>query len=226
MPLPDLDTTVGWSFGLEFDAVGRLYSGHNGGGTRGWHYVQGGFYQMQGVDPGKFGPPRNPYAFGDLPKMATEDEVVRFTHFGAFADGTAMPEPLRGMLFAIDPLHNEVIASKWIPHGSTFDTVDHGAVVKSSDVAFRPVYVANAPDGSLHVADMYEYYIAHGQHYQNQIDPTTGRIYRIAGEGMPLEKGYDLAAKSADELLALLGHLLAQGERWRPGPPVGTGQHT
>lgn len=196
----------GNTFGLEFDAFGRLYSGHNGGGTRGWHYVQGGFYQMQGVDPGKFGPPRNPYAFGDLPKMATEDEVVRFTHFGAFADGTAMPEALRGMLFAIDPLHNEVIATEWQAHGSTFDTVDHGAVVKSSDEAFRPVYLANAPDGSLHVADMYEYYIAHGQHYQNQIDPTTGRIYRIAGEGMPLETGYDLAAKSSDELIALLGH--------------------
>lgn len=200
----------GNTFGLEFDEVGRLYSGHNGGGTRGWHYVQGGFYQMQGVDPGKFGPPRNPYAFGDLPMMATKDEVVRFTHFGAFADGTAMPAPLRGMLFAIDPLHNEVIATKWLPRGSSFTTADHGAVVKSSDVAFRPVYLANAPDGSLHVADMYEFYIAHGQHYQNQIDPTTGRIYRVAGKGMPLEKGYDLSAKSSSELLDLLGH----GNKW------------
>jgi putative membrane-bound dehydrogenase-like protein len=43
----------GNTFGLEFDAQGRLYSGHNGSGTRGWHYVQGGFYLMQGVDPGK-----------------------------------------------------------------------------------------------------------------------------------------------------------------------------
>ena len=42
----------GNTFGLEFDAQGRLYSGHNGGSTRGWHYVQGGFYLMQGVDPG------------------------------------------------------------------------------------------------------------------------------------------------------------------------------
>ncbi len=196
----------GNTFGLEFDEVGRLYSGHNGGGTRGWHYVQGGFYLMQGVDPGKFGPPRNPYAFGDLPMMATKDAVVRFTHFGAFADGTAMPEPLRGLLFAIDPLHNEIIATKWNPRGSTFETVDHAAVVKSSDAAFRPVYLANAPDGSLHVADMYEFYIAHGQHYQNQIDPTTGRLYRVVGEGKALEKDIDLAAKSSADLVALLGH--------------------
>lgn len=196
----------GNTFGLEFDAQGRLYSGHNGGGTRGWHYVQGGFYQMQGVDPGKFGPPRNPYAFGDLPMMATTDPVVRFTHFGAFADGSAMPEKLKGLLFAIDPLHNEVIAAKWKPRGSTFDTVDHGVVVKSSDEAFRPVYIANAPDGSLYVSDMCEYYIAHGQHYQNQIDPTTGRIYRIAGEGAKLETDLNLVAKTSTELVALLAH--------------------
>lgn len=196
----------GNTFGLEFDSVGRLYSGHNGGNTRGWHFVQGGFYKMQGADPGKFGPPRNPYAFGDLPMMATKDPVVRFTHFGAFADGTAIPEPLRGMLFAIDPLHNEIIASKWQVRGSTFETVDRGAVVKSSDPAFRPVYLANAPDGSLHVADMYEFYIAHGQHYQNQIDPTTGRIYRVAGEGMELENELALSALSNDDLITLLDH--------------------
>ena len=196
----------GNTFGLEFDSVGRLYSGHNGGGTRGWHYVQGGFYLMQGVDPGKFGPPRNPYAFGDLPMMTTKDPVVRFTHFGAFADGTAMPEALRGMLFAIDPLHNEIIASKWQARGSTFETVDHGTVVKSTDPAFRPVYLANAPDGSLHVADMYEFYVAHGQHYQNQIDPTTGRIYRVAGEGMKLENELALSALTSDQLLSLLDH--------------------
>lgn len=196
----------GNTFGLEFDEVGRLYSGHNGGGTRGWHYVQGGFYLMQGVDPGKFGPPRNPYAFGDLPMMTTKDAVVRFTHFGAFADGTAMPEALRGMLLAIDPLHNEIIASKWVAHGSTFETVDHGTVVKSSDPAFRPVYIANAPDGSLHVGDMYEFYIAHGQHYQNQIDPTSGRIYRIAGEGMELENELALSELTSDQLVEVLGH--------------------
>src|SRR5262245_35096698 len=87
--------------GLEFDAAGRLHSGHNGGGTRGWHFVQGGFYLMQGIEPGKYGPPRNPYAYGDLPNMTTRDSVVRFTHFGAFADGTAMPSKYAGLLFAL-----------------------------------------------------------------------------------------------------------------------------
>jgi putative membrane-bound dehydrogenase-like protein len=196
----------GNTFGLEFDAQGRLYSGHNGGDTRGWHYVQGGFYQMQGVDPGKFGPPRNPYAFGELPKLRTSDRVVRFTHFGAFADGTAMPSKHAGLLFALDPLHNTITTSARLPRGSTFDTKDGEPALKSSDAAFRPVYIANAPDGSLFVADMYEFYIAHGQHYQNQIDPTTGRIYRLRGKDAALETDLNLAAKTDAELVALLGH--------------------
>ncbi len=196
----------GNTFGLEFDSLGRLYSGHNGGDTRGWYFMQGGFYRMQGVDPGKFGPPRNPYAFGELPHLATEDKLVRFTHFGAFADGSAMPDPLKGVLMALDPLHNEVIASRWIHRGANFETQDIGKVVKSSDPAFRPVYAANAPDGSIYISDMYEFYIAHGQHYQNQIDPTTGRIYRLADQTKPLEKDYSLATKTPAELLDLLGH--------------------
>jgi putative membrane-bound dehydrogenase-like protein len=196
----------GNTFGLEFDAQGRLYSGHNGGGTRGWHYVQGGFYQMQGVDPGKFGPPRNPYAFGELPQLKTDDKVVRFTHFGAFADGTAMPSKHAGLLFGLDPLHNLVTTSAWKPRGSTFETTDGEPALRSSDVTFRPVYAANAPDGSLFVADMCEFYIAHGQHYQNQIDPTSGRIWRLRGKDAALEADVDLASKSSAQLTALLAH--------------------
>jgi len=196
----------GNTFGLEFDAQGRLYSGHNGGGTRGWHYVQGGFYQMQGVDPGKFGPPRNPYAFGELPNMKTADRVVRFTHFGAFAEGTAMPSKYAGMLFGLDPLHNLVTTSVRTPRGSTFETADQEPALRSSDPAFRPVYIANAPDGSLYIADMYEFYIAHGQHYQNQIDPTTGRIYRLRGKDAVLESDVNLSSKSTGQLIALLAH--------------------
>lgn len=196
----------GNTFGLEFDAQGRLYSGHNGGGTRGFHYVQGGFFLMQGVEPGKFGPPRNPYAFGELPMMRTTNNAVRFTHFGAFADGTALPASYAGRLFALDPLHNVVLTSDRVPRGATFETVDGPPALRSDDETFRPLYIANAPDGSLFLSDMCEFYIAHGQHYQNQIDPTTGRIYRLRGKDAPLEKDTNLERKSADELIALLSH--------------------
>ncbi|MBI4624367.1 MAG: dehydrogenase, partial [Verrucomicrobia bacterium] len=193
-------------FGLEIDAQGRLYSGHNGGNTRGWHYVQGGFYLMQGVVPGRFGPPRNPYAFGDLPMMNTLTPVRRFSIFGAFAEGTAMPANRQGHLFTVAPLHNEMIESERLPRGSTFETKDVGRPLWSEDPAFRPVFAVNAPDGSLYVADFYEFYIAHGQHYQSQIDPSTGRIYRLRGVARSLNHDTNLVKKTTDQLVALLSH--------------------
>ena len=196
----------GNNFGLEFDAAGRLFTGHNGGTTRGWHLVQGGLYQMQGSDPGKFGPPLRPHAYGELPKLATPDTVVRFTHFGGFALGTALPPDHAGHLLALDPLHNVVTTSTMLPRGATFETRDGPPAVRCDDPAFRPVFITAAPDGSLCICDMYDFYVAHGQHYQNQIDPTTGRIWRLRGQGRPLETDYDLASKSSADLVGLLGH--------------------
>jgi len=193
-------------FGLEFDGDGRMYSGHNGGTTRGWHYVQGGIYLKQGVDPGKFGPPRTPYSFGQLPILGTLTKVPRFAHFGTFIEGTALAAKYQGHLFSLDPLHNTVTDSERIPKGATYVTTDKGIAMWSEDVGFRPLYSANAPDGSLFVSDMYEYYIAHGQHYQNQIDPTTGRLYRLRDQDAKLETDTNLEAKTTAQLVALLGH--------------------
>ncbi|MEY4446548.1 MAG: hypothetical protein RL444_1661 [Verrucomicrobiota bacterium] len=193
-------------FGLEFDGDGRMYSGHNGGNTRGWHYVQGGIYLKQGVDPGKFGPPRSPYSFGQLPILGTRTKVPRFAHFGSFIEGTAMASKYQGHLFSLDPLHNTVTDSERIPQGATYVTTDKGIAMWSEDVGFRPLYSANAPDGSLFVSDMYEYYIAHGQHYQNQIDPTTGRLYRLRDKDARLETDTNLEGKTTAQLVGLLGH--------------------
>ena len=193
-------------FGLEFDGDGRMYSGHNGGTTRGWHYVQGGIYLKQGVDPGKFGPPRTPYSFGQLPILGTLTKVPRFAHFGSFIEGTAMAPRYQGHLFSLDPLHNTVTDSERIPKGATYVTADKGIAMWSEDVGFRPLYSANAPDGSLFVSDMYEYYIAHGQHYQNQIDPTTGRLYRLRDKDAKLETDTNLEGKTTAQLVALLAH--------------------
>lgn len=193
-------------FGLEIDDEGRLFSGHNGPETRGWHYLQGGYYLKQGVDPGKFGPPRNPYAFGELPWMKSEAPIQRFTHLLAVVGGTAFPSARMGQLFWLDPIHSLVLASERRPEGSTFGTRDLGPVLTSGDEGFRPVHIAPAPDGSLLIADFYEHYIAHGQHYQSQIDPTTGRIYRLRGRDSELERDVNLTTKTPDELLALLSH--------------------
>ncbi len=196
----------GNNFGLEVDSGGRLFTGNNGGQTRGWHYLQGGISLMQGTTPNKFGPPRNPFAFGTLPKMESRQDIPRFTHFATLVEGPAFPKRYHGSFLSMDPLHNFVIASKRHVEGATFVTSDQDKVLTSEDFAFRPVFIGNAPDGSVLIADFYEHYIAHGQHYQSQIDPTTGRIFRLRGTDNELLKDVNLEKYSSKQLLAYLKH--------------------
>ncbi len=193
-------------FELDFDSEGRLFSGHNGGDTRGFHYMQNALMLKQGIDPGKFGPTGHPYAFGHIDMMKSRHPIARFSHATIIADGTALPTQYAGRFFAADPLHRNIVIAERFARGSTFETNDTGIALAGADPAFRPVYLTNAPDGAIYVADFYEEYIAHGQNYQGQLDPSTGRIYRIRGKNMPLEKDVNLAVKTSAELIALLAH--------------------
>ena len=51
----------GNTFSLDIDKAGRVFSGTNGGGTRGMYYPQGSYGEKNW---GKHGPLTNPYAFG------------------------------------------------------------------------------------------------------------------------------------------------------------------
>lgn len=196
----------GNTFGLHFDAEGRLFSGHNGGDTRGWHHIQDGIYLKQGISPGKFGPPTNPYSFGELEDMPTTHPIPRFTHNIIMAEGTALPARWQGLLLGADPLHRKITASTRTAVGSTFSTTDVAPALTTEDITFRPVYLTPSPDGSITIADFREEYIAHGQNYQGQIDPASGRIYRLRGKNLPLEKDINLASKSDEDLIRALAH--------------------
>ena len=196
----------GNTFGVSFDAEGRLFTGHNGGDTRGWHHIQDGLFLKQGKDPGKFGPSQNRFAFGELPMMHSTHPIPRFTHMTIMGEGSALPERWRGKFLGVDPLHHYIVASERKRAGSTFETTDIGFPLRTDDLTFRPVYLANAPDGSLVIADFREEYIAHGQNYQSQIDPFTGRIYRLRGKDLPLEHDLNLSIKTTPQLVALLSH--------------------
>ena len=197
-------------FGLDFDSEGRLFSGHNGGDTRGFHYVQEGLLLKQGIDAGKFGPTGHPFAFGHLDMMKSRNPIPRFSHATIVAEGTALPARMLGRFFAADPLHRNIIVAERYPRGATFETSDSGVALASADPTFRPVYLTNAPDGAIYVADFCEEFIAHGQNYQGQIDPESGRIYRIRGRESVLEKDVNLSAKTSAQLVALLSH----ANRW------------
>jgi len=165
----------GNTYGLEFDSAGRAYSGYNGGNTRGFHYVQGGYY-LKGFS--KHGQLSNPYAFGYFPAMA-HSQVPRFTHAFVMYEDKILPQQYHNHLFGIEPLQGRVVYSSVSADTSTFKTSDQGHPLKTSDSWFRPVDIQVGPDGAIYVADLYEQRIDHASHFQGRVDNTNGRIYRL-----------------------------------------------
>jgi putative heme-binding domain-containing protein len=198
----------GNTFGVEFDKKGRVFSGHNGGDTRGFAYVQGGYFQ-KGFD--KHGPLSNPYTFGYFPAMK-HGKTPRFTHTFVIYDGGDLPEHYNGQLFGVATLLNHVVLSEVIVDGSTFRTRDLGFPVTSTDPAFRPVDIKLGPDGALYIADWYDRHVSHLQNRVGQVDKTDGRIYRLkAKEAKPIAP-FDLSVKNSNELAFILSN---SGNRWQ-----------
>ena len=211
----------GNAFGVEFDDKGRVFSGHNGGNTRGFHYMQGAYLQ-KGFE--KHGELSNPYAFGYFPQMdGTKGE--RFSHTFLIYHGGALPSRYEGKLFGCEPLQGRVVLSEITPVGSTFKTRDLERVVTSSDSWFRPVDIKAGPDGAIYIADWYDRQVTHTRNQEGNIDPSNGRIYRLKEKGAKALRPLDLGKLSSGELVGLLDHsnswmrqsaLLALRQRGRP----------
>ena len=192
----------GNAFGVEFDDMGRLFSGHNGGDTRGFHYMQGA-YLRKGFE--KHGELANPYAFGWFPHMdGTKGE--RFTHNFIIYHGGALPARYDGKLFGIEPLQGRVVLSEITPDGSTFKTRDLERVVTSKDAWFRPVDIKTGPDGAIYIADWSDRQVTHTRNQDGLIDKETGRIYRLKKKGVKAALSMDLRRLSYGALLGNLAH--------------------
>lgn len=191
----------GNAFYVELDAQGRIFSGHNGGDTRGFHYVQGG-YLRKGFD--KHGPLSNPYAFGYFSEIKHAQKVARFTHGFMKYEGGAFPESYNGKLFAIDPLNHVIMNTELIPQGATFSTRDIGPLVKSSDPWFRPVDIKTGPDGAVYVADWYDPALSHIHNSEGKMETERGRIYRLRAKNAVPSKPEDLSKKKTPELVDAL----------------------
>ncbi len=207
----------GNAFGVAFDEVGRVYSGHNGGDTRGFHYVQGGYYR-KGFD--KHGSLSNPYALGYLLPMP-HDPVQRFSHTMLLTGGTALEKAMPNSMLCVDPLHGTLVHSQLIPTGSTFKTKDIELGVKSSDKWFRPVAIADGPDGAAYVSDWYDFQVAHLYAHVGKMDREHGRLYRLAPPDTPApHKAWDATLGKAtdeaalDKLIDKLQHPL-RWQRWQ-----------
>ncbi len=191
----------GNTFGVEIDEKGRVFSGHNGGNTRGFHYVQGG-YLRKGFE--KHGELSNPYAFGYFPAMAHPD-VARFTHNFVIYEGGSLPARYHGKLIGIDPMNNYLPMANISPRGATFSTHDVDAVIRSGDKNFRPVDIKHGPDGALYIADWHDLQVNHYRNHEGQITKEDGRIYRIRGATTrPGFAAFDLTKQTSAELIQLL----------------------
>lgn len=193
----------GNAFGVEIDSKGRIFSGHNGGDTRGFHYVQGG-YLRKGFS--KHGPLSNPYAFGYFEGMK-HHPVERFTHTFVIYEGGGLPDFYDRKLWGAEPLQGRIVLSDFFPNGSSFQTRDLERVVTTEDEWFRPVDIKVGPDGALYIADWYDQQVNHYQNHEGRIDKERGRIYRVRAKGEEVTQGmFDLGALSAEQLLPYLYH--------------------
>lgn len=203
----------GNAFGLEIDAHGRIFSGHNGGNTRGFHYVQGGYYR-KGFE--KHGSLSNPYAFGFFENMA-HDNVPRFTHQFIIYEGarsndgaSSLPAKYIGQLFGVGPLQGHVVRSDVFPDRSSLKTKDIDHPVTTKDTWFRPVDIQVGPDGAIYICDLYEQRIDHASHYQGRIDRERGRVWRLKRKGGTAAARFDLTNESSDRLIERLN----DSNRW------------
>ncbi len=189
----------GNTFSLEIDSKGRVFSGTNGGNTRGWYFPQGSY---SAKNWGKHGPLTNPYAFGFFPPMKFEGDGRRFPQAFCIYEGGRFPDDFDGSIIAPNSLHNLIWHSKRIEDGSTYRTVDQANLVESPDRWFRPVYSGVGPDAAVYVADWYDTRLSH----VSPIDDwhkESGRIYRIVPTGTkPTYAGGDLHVSPSSELIA------------------------
>ena len=133
--------------------------------------------------------------------------------------GDSWPDEYRGDLFVGEVANNLVYRAKLKPDGvgTSAHRADRDAeFLASTDIWFRPVQFANAPDGNLYVVDMYRELIEGAafipQRVLKELDPSSGidrgRIYRIVAENTttPSRKRHLPGDVSLDDLSKMLEH--------------------
>jgi putative membrane-bound dehydrogenase-like protein len=129
--------------------------------------------------------------------------------------GNAYPPQFRGNAFIGEVAGNLVHRQALSPDGVTFKSVradQETEFVRSKDTWFRAVNFANAPDGTLHVLDMYREVIEHPWSIPDDIKARLnlqsgndrGRIWRLAPPGYKVLPPPRLSKATTAELVAQL----------------------
>ena len=134
--------------------------------------------------------------------------------------GDALPPEYKGNAFTCDPTGSLVHREVMLPQGATF--VSHPGeqgqeFLASPDTWFRPVNIANGPDGALYVVDMYRAVIEHPDWMPVELRTRKdlndgndrGRIWRVTSAEPPslqVRPDEPLNKLSVGDLIELLEH--------------------
>ena len=185
---------------LSFDSKGRAFSGDNGGNSRGFHWVPGGRYEKNWP---KHGPFTRPHSYGHISNMDHEGYAARFAMTSVVYEDGKLPG-YEGQLISGMALTSRMQATRFVADGSTFRTVDTDAIVTTADRSFRPVDTVVGPDGAIYIADWCDIRMDHTDP-RDTWDKSCGRIWRLQASGSRPIAPFDLARRSSEELVELLG---------------------
>jgi putative heme-binding domain-containing protein len=183
------------AWGHHFDEFGQSFATDGAGGAppNGIFYIMpGGMYNtyagarriLTSISPGSY------------PKLCGL-EIIRSEHF---------PKEWQGNLITCDFRANRVVRFSVEEQGSAYVTKEMPDLIRSTNVAFRPIDVKLGPDGALYIADWSNPIIQHGEvdFRDPRRDHEHGRIWRLTAKGRPLVKKPALVQASNGELFEQL----------------------
>ena len=134
--------------------------------------------------------------------------------------GDRLPAELYGNVFVAEPAANLVSRIAVEDDGTMLrarKAYERGEFLASTDERFRPVFISNAPDGTLYIADLYRGIIEHrisittylrDQILRRELETPTGlgRIYRVMHETTRRDTSRPFADATPARLVEALSH--------------------
>jgi len=128
--------------------------------------------------------------------------------------GTTLSAEYHGAAFSCDPTANLVRGDRLVPVGGSFAAVrlrEGTEALRSRDDWFRPVFLADGPDGALYIADMYRGVIEHPVYLPEEVRKRSnfdlgkdqGRIWRLTGKRANARERFESTTNTAALVAAL-----------------------
>ena len=160
-----------------------------------WHVIPGGIYHRQG------GQHINPYVYSDIQTIG--DHRHRSAHGGARVYlAEEFPERYHNRIFMANMHEHALLSDILEPKGSGFVGHHGDDTLLANDGQWIGFSLEIGPDGAVYILDWHDPDICG----ISVLEKDTGRIYRVAAEGVSGKSGLDLAKLSDEELVDLQMH--------------------